>query len=1146
MSWRAARVAFSQVAALQEALELPEPVAWALVRRGLGDPGAAREFMTSDGPLAPAEDLAGISEAADRLARAVRAGERIAVHGDYDCDGICSTAILVSALRGRGADVTSFLPSRFAEGYGVAESTVETLADRGARVLVCVDCGTSAIEALTRAVDLGMEPVVLDHHLAGGRRPPGILANPALGRPADDLPAAAGVVHMLVRALAGRLDGGGLAPDADACIDLVALATVADAVPLVGDNRRRVAQGLRAMRESPRPGIAALCAAASMEPRTVSARALGFTLAPCINAAGRLSHPDRALELLLAPDRETADPIAQELWALNAERREVEREIVDQAIAQVEAEPDEIRRAGVVVASGDGWHEGVVGIVASRLAERFERPAVVISRMGETGKGSGRSVPGVDLHALVGAAAGTLTRWGGHAGAVGLELPTAAIARFRDELITAAEGARAAIDRARVRTVDAVVGGPRPHARHRRGPRGPGALRPRQPAGAPGGARGRPRVAVAGGAGQAPPGAPALGRRPRPGDRLPHGRARARPRPRRAPRRRRLASRSSAGRAIVGPRVSVEALDVVGRAGPLPGQCAQACDAACPERLPLADLRALVEGGDPPLCRPSARRGRPRRRPRPARPGRVALGAGRPGGRRPRRAGGRRRRRPPPRGAGDRPGARPARRGGGRPRRRALRPRGDGDPPRAGARGPGPGDARLRAPRRGGGPGGHARRARRPARLARRRPHGPPTGPPATGCTWSGASPRPSSPCGWPRTSGSCARPSPRSGPGCATAPPARGGPSWRRSCSATGRPRGPPRVAARALAVLAELGLVTVTGEGVRAAARPRAPRARGLGHLPRLRGAAGGGPAPPRPGVPASTCTPRPSGRRRSWSDSGGPPAARRGIVHICRRISQTSISPSARPSPSSSRSSRRSPSTTPTSTATRSAAPTPSPRSTTARRCATPASPSSRTRSAARASRAGLGLDGTAVVAALLHDTVEDTSATLEEIEAGLRRRDRRPRGRRHQALEDPLREPGGPPGRELPQADRLDVERHPRAGGEAGRPPPQHAHAGLHDQAEADPEGQGDARDLRAAGPPARHPLAQVGAGGPGLRHPPPAALQRDPADGQPAPARPRGLHRGRRADARRPRSRTSGSSGWRSPGGRSTSTRSTRR
>lgn len=459
-AWRARRVPYADVVRLQEELDVPEPVAWALVRRDLADPAAAREFLAADGPLAPPGAIAGIERAAERIAAAVRRREPITVHGDYDCDGVVSTALLVEALRARDARVDHFLPSRFDQGYGVAVPTVDALAERGCRLLVCVDCGTSALDALQRAVDLGMEAVVLDHHLAGGVRVPAIIANPALGRPADDLPAAAGVVHHLVRALDEVLPAGLLTQGADAGLDLVAMATVADAVPLVGDNRRMVVRGLRALRERPRPGIAALCAAAGTEPRTVTARTLGYSLAPCINAAGRLAHPDRALELLLAPDAETAGPIAQELWDLNLERREVERAIVAEAIEKVEAEPDEIREAGAIVAAGDGWHEGVVGIVASRLVEHFGRPAIVIARDGDRGKGSGRSLPGVDLHALVGEAAGALTRWGGHAGAVGLELPADRIAAFRDDLIRAADGARAGIERARVRTVDAVAGCP--------------------------------------------------------------------------------------------------------------------------------------------------------------------------------------------------------------------------------------------------------------------------------------------------------------------------------------------------------------------------------------------------------------------------------------------------------------------------------------------------------------------------------------------------------------------------------------------------------------------------------------------------------------------------------------------------------------
>jgi single-stranded-DNA-specific exonuclease len=458
--WRASRVEFDRVAALQDALEVPEPLAWTLVRRGLADPVAAREFLAADGPLAPPEAIAGVPEAAERMLRAIERRERIVVHGDYDCDGVVSTTLMVGALRARGADVGHVLPSRFTEGYGLADATVDRVADEGCRLLVCVDCGTSAVDALQRAVDLGMDAIVLDHHLAGGARPPALIANPALGRPAPDLPAAAGVVHAVIRALAARTPAGVLGPDPDADLDLVALATVADAVPLVGDNRRMVVRGLARMRRAPRPGIAALCTVAGVEPRTLGARGLGFTIAPCINAAGRLAHPDRALELLMAPDEEAALPIARELWELNLERRDVERAIVEEAIAMIEAEPPEIRSAGVIVAAGDGWHEGVVGIVASRLVERFERPAIVIARDGERAKGSGRSLPGVDLHAMVGGASGTLGRWGGHAGAIGLELPSSRIAEFRDDLIRAAEGLRGAIDRARVRTVDAVAGCP--------------------------------------------------------------------------------------------------------------------------------------------------------------------------------------------------------------------------------------------------------------------------------------------------------------------------------------------------------------------------------------------------------------------------------------------------------------------------------------------------------------------------------------------------------------------------------------------------------------------------------------------------------------------------------------------------------------
>lgn len=458
MGWSASRVEYARVLDLIDALEIPEALAWTLVRRGLDSPRLAREFIASDGPLDPPEALPGTAAIADRLAQAIARGERIAVHGDYDCDGVCATAALARPLRAAGADVETFLPSRFTDGYGVQPSTVERLADAGIAVLVCVDCGTSAVGALERAVELGIDPLICDHHLAGGVRAPGIIANPALGQPRDDAPAATGVVSGVVRALAERLGAGLVGPDPEADADLVALATVADAVPLVGQNRRLVTRGLAAIRRDARPGIRALCALGGVDPRMIDARALAFAIAPVINAAGRLEHPDDALALLLEEDPERARGLAQRLWALNASRRDVEQRITAEAIAQIEASPPEVRDALVILAVGDGWHEGVVGIVASRLVDHFDRPAVVLARSGDVAKGSGRSLPGLDLHDLLGHASGRLTRWGGHAGAVGLQLAATDIAAFRDELSRAAARLAPALEQARVRRIDAVVG----------------------------------------------------------------------------------------------------------------------------------------------------------------------------------------------------------------------------------------------------------------------------------------------------------------------------------------------------------------------------------------------------------------------------------------------------------------------------------------------------------------------------------------------------------------------------------------------------------------------------------------------------------------------------------------------------------------
>lgn len=603
MAWRAERVRFDDVVRLQDALDCSETLAWILVRRGLGDPAAARAFLSAGDltqPLWPAEDTPGIAEAADRIAEAVRQGRRIVVHGDYDCDGITSTAILVGALRARGADVRAFLPSRFTDGYGVNEATVERLADEGCDVLVCVDCGTTAVDALARAVELGILPIVCDHHLAGGVRPAAIIANPALGRGRDDLPAAAGVVFDLVRALSARLDGDRLAPSADCGIDLVALATVADAVPLIGRNRQLVARGLAAMRTAPRPGITALCKVAGVATRSLDARHLGFTIAPCLNAAGRMAHPDQGLELLLAHDVDGAAGLAEALWQLNLDRRDVERGIVAEAVAIVEASPDEERSRDALVVVGDGWHEGVVGIVASRLVERFGRPTIVLTRDGERAKGSGRSLPGVDLHALVRAASDRLVRWGGHPGAVGLELHPDDVQHFRERFAEAAAGVRGAIERARVRVVDAVVS-PReltlPRAEE---------IQTLAPFG-----RGNPEVKLA------VPGCQIAGSR-----RFGQDRRHLELHLRAAGVTTRVVGFGQGDREekidaevphdaivrldvdryqeIVGPRASLEALDPVGGGNAHPaGLCAQGCDVACGERAVLTESSLGAPDGVP-------------------------------------------------------------------------------------------------------------------------------------------------------------------------------------------------------------------------------------------------------------------------------------------------------------------------------------------------------------------------------------------------------------------------------------------------------------------------------------------------------------------------------------------------------------------
>ena len=440
---------------LRAALGCSRTFAQVLVRRGCEQPDAARAFLAAEEAHDP-RAFAGMHDAVALILRHVAAGSRITVHGDYDVDGVCATAVLLRALRRLRADADWFLPSRVDDGYGLSADTVERLAARGTRLLVTVDCAITAVEEVALARRLDLDVVVTDHHRprADGVVPDAPIVHPALGGyPCPDL-CAAGVAYKLAQALA--LAAGEDPSAADEDLDLVALATIADLVPLQGENRRLVRAGLRALASSGKPGLRALLRVARVDPSACDARAVGFRLAPRINAAGRLHRADAGVELLLTSDEARAAAIADELDAANAERRFTEQRILFEAEAQVRELGE---RPGYVLA-GEGWHPGVIGIVASRIVERHHRPAILVALGGDgTGTGSGRSIPAFDLLGALHVAAPLLERYGGHRAAAGLTIEAARVDELREAFEAHAASALAPEDLVPRERVDAVVSG---------------------------------------------------------------------------------------------------------------------------------------------------------------------------------------------------------------------------------------------------------------------------------------------------------------------------------------------------------------------------------------------------------------------------------------------------------------------------------------------------------------------------------------------------------------------------------------------------------------------------------------------------------------------------------------------------------------
>jgi single-stranded-DNA-specific exonuclease len=445
---------------LRSALQVSHVTAQILVRRGFADPQRARELLEAN-VRHPLDAFGGLREGAERILRHIQNGSRITVHGDYDVDGVSATAVLTRALRTLGADVDWYLPSRIDDGYGLAQATVERLAARGTDLLVTVDCGITAVAEVAAARTAGLDVVVTDHHSprADGWLPDAPVVHPGVGGyPCPEL-CAAGVAHMLARAL---LEGAGIDPaEADADLDIVALATVADCVPLVGENRRLVREGLRALASTRKPGLQALMEVARVDPSGIDAGAIGFRLAPRINAAGRLHRADAGLELLLTTDVQRARAVAAELDAVNVERRDVETKIVFEAERQVAESPP---GAPAFVLAADGWHPGVIGIVASRIAERHHRPAVLIALDGDEGTGSGRSILPFDLLGGLEAASAELLRHGGHRAAAGLTIARGRVDAFRAAFVSHAAAVLSPDDLVPVQRVDAVVPGDALHA----------------------------------------------------------------------------------------------------------------------------------------------------------------------------------------------------------------------------------------------------------------------------------------------------------------------------------------------------------------------------------------------------------------------------------------------------------------------------------------------------------------------------------------------------------------------------------------------------------------------------------------------------------------------------------------------------------
>jgi len=423
------------VAALAAACDVPAPLARLLWARGHHDAAGARSFLEPRyDHLHDPDRMADMERAATRVASALACGEHIVVNGDYDCDGVTGTALLVSELRALGGKIDSFIPDRERDGYGITPRLVERAGEVGIRILISVDCGSSDHDTIARARELGIDVIVVDHHEIP-RIPEGAFAvlNPKRADctyPFKGL-SAVGVAYKLLQAVCTRA-GAGRPGDG---LDFVALGTLADSQPVVDENRALVALGLSRLTHAPRPGIQALRDAAGVTD-AVRSRQVGFRLVPRLNAVGRIARGGLAVDLLMAPDARRAAALAAQLEECNRSRRAIEQQVTQTALEQAAAIVRERAPAALVLWSAD-WHPGVVGITAARIVDRYHVPAAVVGMQSGVGRGSVRTPPGIDVKSALDAVADLLVKYGGHREAAGFSIEPRHLPAFAERFAAA-------------------------------------------------------------------------------------------------------------------------------------------------------------------------------------------------------------------------------------------------------------------------------------------------------------------------------------------------------------------------------------------------------------------------------------------------------------------------------------------------------------------------------------------------------------------------------------------------------------------------------------------------------------------------------------------------------------------------------------